>query len=75
LKKRGREYDLARLRRDRPDLAERVPGELSANAAAIEGGFRKKATPFETIAKLAQADLTERAELRRLPVHSAPRQS
>jgi hypothetical protein len=34
---------LARLRRDRPDLAEKViAGELSANAAAIEAGFRKK---------------------------------
>jgi len=33
---------VARLRRDRPDLAERVQrGELSANAAAIMAGFRK----------------------------------
>jgi hypothetical protein len=36
-------YTLARLRRDRPDLAEKVvTGEVSANAAAIEAGFRKK---------------------------------
>jgi hypothetical protein len=45
LKTRGRAYDLARLKRDRPDLAEKViAGELSANAAAIEAGFRKKPT-------------------------------
>jgi hypothetical protein len=31
---------LARLKRDRPDLAERVIiGEMSANAAAIKAGF------------------------------------
>lgn len=36
-------YTMARLRRDAPELAERVEaGELSANAAAIEAGFRKK---------------------------------
>jgi hypothetical protein len=34
---------LARLDRDNPDLAARVrAGELSANAAAIEAGWRKK---------------------------------
>lgn len=36
-------YTLARLERDRPELAQRVrKGELSANAAAIEAGFRDK---------------------------------
>jgi len=36
----SRAYALARLDRDRPDLAQRVlSGELSANAAAIEAGF------------------------------------
>jgi hypothetical protein len=36
-------YALSRLKRDRPDLAEKVvAGEMSANAAAIEAGFRKK---------------------------------
>jgi hypothetical protein len=35
---RGSNYNLKRLKRDRPDLAEKViAGELSANAAAIEG--------------------------------------
>jgi hypothetical protein len=38
---------------DRPDLAERVEaGELSANAAAEEAGFRKKPTPFEIVCRL-----------------------
>jgi hypothetical protein len=45
-----REYTLARLKRDHPELAERVVnGDLSANAAAIEAGFRKKATPLEAL--------------------------
>lgn len=36
-------YILKRLKRDRPDLAEKViVGELSANAAAIEGGWSHK---------------------------------
>lgn len=36
-------YVLKRLKRDRPDLAEKViAGLMSANAAAIKAGFRKK---------------------------------
>ena len=36
-------YTIRRLKRDRPDLVERVAaGELSPNAAAIEAGFRKR---------------------------------
>jgi len=36
-------YTIRRLKRDRPDLAEKViANELSANAAAIEAGFRIK---------------------------------
>lgn len=39
------DYTLARLDRDKPELADRVrAGEISANAAAIEAGFRKKLT-------------------------------
>lgn len=39
----ARRYTVARLERDRPDLASRVKaGELSANAAAIEAGIRPK---------------------------------
>ncbi len=34
-------YTIARLKRDRPALAQKViSGEMSANAAAIEAGFR-----------------------------------
>ena len=48
------EYTLARLKRDHPKLAEKVvKGEMSANAAAIEAGFRKPPlTPFQTVVKL-----------------------
>jgi hypothetical protein len=47
---RGRAYILARLDRDRPDLATRVrTEELSANAAAIEAGFKKKPTPLDVL--------------------------
>lgn len=45
LPKRGNAstYTLKRLKRDRPDLAERViSGVMSANAAAIKAGFRKR---------------------------------
>lgn len=44
ISKRGRDYDLARLNRDgHTELAAKVrAGKLSANAAAIEAGFRKK---------------------------------
>ena len=36
-------YTVSRLKRDRPDLFEKVvAGELSANKAAIEAGFRRK---------------------------------
>jgi hypothetical protein len=58
----------ARLRRDRPDLAERVEtGELSANAAAIEAGFRHRRTPFEVITRLiTKLDAAERARLKEI---------
>lgn len=52
---RGRAYILARLDRDGyAALAAKVrAGKMSANAAAIEAGFRKPpATPFERILKL-----------------------
>jgi hypothetical protein len=40
---RDRASFIARLKRDNPNLAEAViAGQLSANAAAIEAGFRKK---------------------------------
>jgi hypothetical protein len=54
---------MQRLREERPDLAARVDaGEFTdvngrrrrftANAAAIEAGWRKKPTPFEQVRKL-----------------------
>ncbi len=43
----SREYLLRRLRRDAPQLVERVlDGELSAHAAAVEAGIRKRVTPL-----------------------------
>jgi hypothetical protein len=43
-------YTIRRLKRDRPDLADRVvAGEMSANAAAIEAGFRRKPTPLDQL--------------------------
>ena|GEM_PF-6442133 len=39
----SRSYTLTRLSKDRPDLFEKVvEGDMSANAAAIEAGFRPK---------------------------------
>ena len=50
-------YTLARLKRDRPDLAEQVvDGSLSANAAAIEAGFRRRTVqvPVDDVEALAR---------------------
>ena len=61
----NRAYTLDRLKRERPDLFAKVcDGELSANAAAIEAGFRKLKTPLETILKLLpKLTSTERRQL------------
>lgn len=50
----SRKVTLERLKRKTPALFERVvTGELSANAAAIEAGFRRAPpTPFEQVQKL-----------------------
>jgi hypothetical protein len=46
-------YTLDRLSRKHPKLYQRViAGELSANAAAIEAGFRKRPRPLEQIRRL-----------------------
>ena len=61
-------YTLDRLKREAPKLFDAVcAGELSANAAAIEAGFRKKPAPFEQVKKLIRK-LTpeERRELIKL---------
>jgi hypothetical protein len=58
---------LARLDRDGHDeLAAKVrSGEMKANAAAIEAGFRKKLTPIERVLKLLpKLTPTERRHLR-----------
>jgi hypothetical protein len=45
-------YTLKRLKRDRPDLLERVTaGELSANAAAREAGWRKVPSALDRLRK------------------------
>lgn len=61
-------YTLDRLKRERPDLFNRVVAkEISANAAAIEAGFRHKPTPYETILKLlSKLTADEREHLREL---------
>ena len=49
----SRAYTLDRLSREAPGLYKAVcDGAMSANAAAIEAGFRKKPEPFEQIKKL-----------------------
>lgn len=47
------EYGLRRLRKDRPDLHQRVLAkEMSVHAACVEAGFRKKPTALEQAKKL-----------------------
>jgi hypothetical protein len=60
----SRAYTLDRLKRDRPDLFDKVcAGELSANAAAIEAGWRKPPTPLGTLRKAwAKATPDQQAE-------------
>jgi hypothetical protein len=46
-------YTLSRLKRENAELFQQVvAGELSANAAAVKAGWRKKLTPLESILKL-----------------------
>jgi hypothetical protein len=46
-------YTVSRLKRESPELFEKVvAGELSANAAAIKAGWRKVKTPVEVIMSL-----------------------
>jgi hypothetical protein len=59
-KERGTDptYTLARLKRDAPDLAKMViDGDISANAAAIQAGFRRptKTIPIDTPASAVRA--------------------
>jgi hypothetical protein len=58
----GKAYTLSRLKRETPDLfAAVVRGDMSANAAAIKAGWRKKKTPLDQLrAALANAAPAER---------------
>ena len=58
----SRAYNLNRLKREAPELFEEVKaGNMSANAAAIKAGFRKKPGPHEIAVK--QLSKMERLEL------------
>ena len=49
----GLSYTYDRLKRDFPRLYARVvAGTMSANAAAIKAGFRKRSTPLQQIVRL-----------------------
>ena len=49
----SRSYTVSRLQREAPELfAQVVAGTLSANAAAIQAGFRKKPTALEMLIKV-----------------------
>jgi hypothetical protein len=67
------QYAHRRLRKDRPDIHQRVlAGELSPHAGMIEGGFRKrpvrrKASPLDRVRRLLPLlSAADRAELREL---------
>lgn len=64
---RGRAYDLSRLQREAPDLFAKVAaGEMSANAAAIKAGFRRRKSPLEkAVAAMRALSFTEREEVAR----------
>ena len=58
----SRSYTVSRLQREAPELfAQVVAGTISANAAAIQAGFRKKPTPLELLKAIwAKASNTDR---------------
>ncbi len=64
----SKSYTVFRLRREAPELYEEVKeGRLSANAAAIQAGFRKKPSPFEQITRLlSKLTSEERRQLKEL---------
>jgi len=63
-----RAYTLVRLKQEKPELYKQVvAGELSANAAAIKAGFRKKLTRFEQIVRwLPTLTESERNQLKKM---------
>jgi hypothetical protein len=58
----SRAYTVSRLQREAPELfAQVAAGTISANAAAIKAGFRKKLKPLDTLRQAwAKASETER---------------
>ena len=58
----SRSYTVSRLQRESPELfAQVAAGTISANAAAIKAGFRKKPTPLELLRAIwAKASNTDR---------------
>ena len=58
----SRAYTVSRLQREAPELfAQVAAGTISANAAAIKAGFRKKPTPLELLRAIwAKASNTDR---------------
>lgn len=63
----SRAYTLSRLRREQPKLfADVDAGKLSANAAAIKAGWRKKPTTIEQLKKLwSKASSNDKREFQR----------
>lgn len=64
---RGATYTLRRLKRDNPELAEKViKGEITAHAAAIAAGIRKQKTALDSLKHWwGKADDRERSEFTR----------
>jgi hypothetical protein len=63
-KERGKAYTCERLKREAPELFEEVKaGRMSANAAAIRAGIRKKPTPLQELLRAwKKATKEERTE-------------
>lgn len=67
----SRSYTVSRLQREAPELfAKVVAGEISANAAAIKAGFRKRKTPLDQLRSWwAKASQAERAAFAQEVLH------
>lgn len=67
----SRSYAVSRLQREAPELFAKVAaGEISANAAAIKAGFRKRKTPLDQLRSWwAKASQAERVTFAREVLH------